>query len=81
VTDEPHVIRLAGPRRTSALGLAMLGLEEAIYGPNEAEVGRRLLMMRARPPDPKVKVTLGDNPGESTVVVRMNKAPIDKGSD
>ena len=61
--------RLAGPRRTSALGLAMLGLEEAIYGPNEAEV---VVVSddAGAPPDGNVTVTLGDDPSEAKVVIR-----------
>ena len=47
----------------------MLGLEEAIYGPNEAEV---VVVSddAGAPPDGNVTVTLGDNPSEARVVIR-----------
>ena len=62
----PRVVRLAGPKRTSAMGLAMLGLEEAIYGPDEAEV---VVVSddAGAPPDGNVVVTLGDDPSASTI--------------
>lgn len=72
VPGAPKVIHLAGARRTSALGLAMLGVEEAIYGTREEQV----VVVDAdagAPPDPNVKVTLGDSPQEATVIIRKKR--------
>lgn len=67
--DKPRPIRLAGPKRTSALGLAMLGVEEAMYGPLEREV---VVVSddAGAPPDGNVTVSLGDDPTQSKIVIR-----------